>query len=67
MRKSDRALSMAPVIAGAGLITLMAVAIGFAGEIGLWLVAVLGGTILGILVSLAAVGVAGVNKSTARP
>ncbi len=63
MRKSDRALSVAPVIAGAGLITLMAVAIGFAGEIGLWLVAVLGGTILGILISLGAVGVAGVNKS----
>jgi two-component system cell cycle response regulator len=63
MRKSERALSVAPVIAGGALITLMAVAIGVAGQIGLWLVAVLGGTLLGILVALAAVGVAGVNKS----
>jgi len=63
MRKSERALSVAPVIAGAALITLMAVAIALAGQIGLWLVAVLGGTLLGILVALAAVGVAGVNKS----
>jgi diguanylate cyclase (GGDEF)-like protein len=65
MRKSDRALSAAPVIAGAILIALMGLTLALAGQIGVWLVAIVGGAILGILVALAAVGIARVNK-TAR-
>ncbi len=66
MHMSERSLSAGAVAVGVILLTVMGIALGAFGAIGVWIVAVLGGAALGILVALAAVALLGVSRSLRR-
>jgi len=53
---------LAFVAASVALVGVMAVALGALGGMGVWIVAILGGAVLGILVAVAAVGLLGVSR-----
>jgi response regulator RpfG family c-di-GMP phosphodiesterase/GGDEF domain-containing protein len=63
MSPSQRTLGAAPVALGLLLIAVMSVALAALGGAGAWIVALLGGTVLGVLVVLAGVSILGVSKA----
>jgi diguanylate cyclase (GGDEF)-like protein len=62
MSSSQRTLGAAPVALGLLLVALMAAALAALGGAGAWIVALVGGTLLGVLVVLACVSILGVSK-----
>jgi diguanylate cyclase (GGDEF)-like protein len=63
MSSSQRTLGAAPVALGLLLIAVMSAALAALGGAGAWIVALLGGTVLGVLVVLAGVSILGVSKA----
>src|SRR4051794_17434829 len=63
MSPSQRTLGAAPVALGLLLIAVMSAALAALGGAGAWIVALLGGTVLGVLVVLAGVSILGVSKA----
>lgn len=63
MRKSERTLGAASVAIAVILLPVMGIALGAFGGAGVWIVALLGGAVIGIIVSLAAVALLGASSS----
>jgi diguanylate cyclase (GGDEF)-like protein len=63
MRISERTLGAASVAIALILLCVMGIALGALGGVGVWIVAVLGGAMIGIIVALAAVALLGASKS----
>jgi len=59
-------LDAAPVLVGVALLPVLGITLGAFTGIGIWIVAVLGGAILGILVALAGVGLLAASRSARR-
>jgi diguanylate cyclase (GGDEF)-like protein len=67
MSSSERSWTAAPVIIGIVLVPVMTVALGLlSGGLGIWVVAVLGGGILGVLLALGAVGILSATHSISK-
>jgi diguanylate cyclase (GGDEF)-like protein len=66
MRTSERSIGAVLVAAGVVLVPVMTIALALLSGAGVWVVAVLGGVVLGFLVAVAGVGIVGVSRSVKR-
>jgi two-component system, cell cycle response regulator len=66
MRTSERSTGAVLVAAGVMLVPVMAIALAVLSGAGVWIVAVLGGVVLGFLVAVAGVGIVGVSRAAKR-